>query len=66
VQSQTGHSCYEYIAVYVDDLALGMKDPQTFLTTLEAKHKFKLKGSGPINFHLGSANMKGCLMRNRR
>jgi len=62
VQSRTGHmrplmdnSCYEYIAVYVDNLlALGsMKDPQTFLTTLEAKHKFKLKGSGPINFHLG-------------
>ena len=47
------NSCYEYIAVYVDDLALGMKDPQTFLTTLETKHKFKLKGSGPINFHLG-------------
>ena len=44
---------YEYIAVYVDDLALAMKDPKEFTNTLEKKHKFKLKGTGPISFHLG-------------
>jgi len=46
-------SSYEYVAVYVDDLALGMKKPQEFLKVLETKYKFKLKGSGPIAFHLG-------------
>jgi hypothetical protein len=46
-------SCYEMIAVYVDDLAIGMKDPESFLKVLADKYKFKLKGSGPINFHLG-------------
>ena len=46
-------SCYEMVAVYVDDLAIGMKDPKSFLTMLMDKHKFKLKGSGPISFHLG-------------
>jgi hypothetical protein len=46
-------SCYEMIAVYVDDLALGMKDPKAFLEILENKYKFKLKGSGKIQFHLG-------------
>jgi Reverse transcriptase (RNA-dependent DNA polymerase) len=46
-------SCYEMVAVYVDNLAIGMKDPRRFLTMLVDKHKFKLKGSGPISFHLG-------------
>jgi len=41
------------VAVYVDDLAIGMKDPKPFLTMLTDKYKFKLKGSGPISFHLG-------------
>ena len=44
---------YEYVAVYVDDLAIGMKDPKEFITILEQKYKFKTKGSGPISFHLG-------------
>jgi hypothetical protein len=44
---------YEYVAVYVDDLALAMEDPKTFLDTLTSKYSFKLKGSGEINFHLG-------------
>ena len=46
-------SCYELVAVYVDDLAFGMKDPKSFIGTLEGKYSFKLKGSGPISFHLG-------------
>jgi len=44
---------YEYIAVYVDDLALAMENPQEFLDILMKKYNFKLKGSGPISFHLG-------------
>ena len=44
---------YEYVAVYVDDLALALEKPQEFLDTLTGKYNFKLKGSGPISFHLG-------------
>ena len=46
-------SHYEYIAVYVDDLAICMKDQKSFCDTLKEKYKLKLKGVGPINYHLG-------------
>jgi hypothetical protein len=36
---------YEYIAVYVDDLAIAMENPKEFTDELENKHKFKLKGT---------------------
>ena len=44
---------YEYVAVYVDDLAMALKDPQAFVKILKDKYNFKLKGTGPIAFHLG-------------
>jgi phage anti-repressor protein len=44
---------YEYIAVYVDDLAIAMTNLKEFTDILETRHKFKLKGTGPITFHLG-------------
>jgi hypothetical protein len=53
IRSSSDQSCYEMIAVYVDDLALGMKNPEAFLKILGDKYKFKLKGSGRIKFHLG-------------
>jgi Reverse transcriptase (RNA-dependent DNA polymerase) len=46
-------SIYEYIAVYVDDLVIAMKKPKELTDILEKQHKFKLKGTGPISFHLG-------------
>ena len=44
---------YKYVAVYVLDLALALKDPAGFVKKLEEKIKFKLKGTGPMSFHLG-------------
>jgi hypothetical protein len=44
---------YEYIAMYVDDLAIGSKAPKEITDELENTYKFKLKGTGPIEFHLG-------------
>jgi hypothetical protein len=38
---------------YVDDLAIAMKDPKELTDILEKQHKFTLKGTGPITFHLG-------------
>ena len=50
--SKTGNH-YEYVAVYVDDLALVLDKPQEFTQFLENEYNFKLKGTGPITFHLG-------------
>jgi hypothetical protein len=44
---------YEYVAVYVDDLAIAMKDPIEFVNILENVHQFKTNGTGPVSFHLG-------------
>ena len=44
---------YEYIAVYVDDLAICMKDPKAFCDALKEEYKLKLKGVGPLSYHLG-------------
>ena len=44
---------YEYIAVYVDDLAIASKDPKEIIRALKEDHKYKLKGVGEISFHLG-------------
>jgi hypothetical protein len=44
---------YEYIAVYVDDLAIVAKDPKSITDILTNKYKYKLKGVGPIDYHLG-------------
>jgi hypothetical protein len=44
---------YEYIAVYVDDLAIAAKDPKAIVDILTNKYGYKLKGTGEISFHLG-------------
>ena len=44
---------YEYIVTYVDDLAICSKDPQAIITALTDKYGYKLKGTGPIAYHLG-------------
>ena len=44
---------YEYIAVYVDDLMIASKQAQKIIDELTGKHKFQLKGTGAVSFHLG-------------
>jgi hypothetical protein len=44
---------YKYVAVYVEDLTITMIDPEAFAKVLIDKYNFKLKGTGPISFHLG-------------
>jgi histone deacetylase 1/2 len=44
---------YEYICVYVDDLIIASANPQQIADTLQNKHEFSLKGTGPIHYHLG-------------
>jgi hypothetical protein len=45
---------YEYIVVYVDDLGIASLVPQQIADTLLTIYGFKLKGTGPITFHLGN------------
>ena len=45
---------YEYIEVYVDDLALALVDPKKFMNILQDKRGFHLKGTGLLEFHLGA------------
>ena len=44
---------YEFIDVYVDDLAIYVLRPKEFTHFLINISKFRLKGTGPITFHLG-------------
>ena len=44
---------YEYIAVHVDDLCILSKDPKAITDMLTEQYVFKLKGTGPIDYHLG-------------
>ena len=44
---------HEYVMVYVDDLAVALKDPKTFMDLLINRYHFKLKGVGPLSYYLG-------------
>ena len=58
MRPEQGGTCYEYIAVYVDDLAIAAKDPQAFCNELKKKYNLKLKGVGPLEYHLGCTYKK--------
>ena len=45
---------YEYIAVYVDDLCIVAQDPKQIINILKSKYKLKVKGDGPLTYHLGA------------
>ena len=53
MRPEPGDTCYEYIAVYVDDLTIAAKDPLAFCNELKKKYNLKLKGVGPLEYHLG-------------
>jgi hypothetical protein len=46
-------NAYEYIAVYVDDLAIVARDPKGICDLLMTKYLYKLKGVEAIKYHLG-------------
>ena len=52
MRPEPGGTCYEYIAVYVDDLAIAAKDPQAFCNELKKRYNLKLKGVGHLEYHL--------------
>ena len=58
MRPEPGGTCYEYKAVYVDDLAIVAKDPQAFCNELKKRYNLKLKGVGPLEYHLGCTYKK--------
>jgi hypothetical protein len=50
---------YEYIAVYVDDLALSLQDLQAFIDTLTTKFMFNLKGTSTLECYLACDFFRG-------
>ena len=58
MRPEPGGTCYEYIAVYVDDLAIAAKDPQAFCNEHKKKYNLKRKGVGPLEYHLGCTYKK--------
>ena len=44
---------YEYVAIYVDDLLIACTCASEFIHTLKTKHNLKIKGDGPLKYHLG-------------
>jgi len=53
VWMRKGENAYEYIAVYVDDLCIAAINPAGIIKELKEKYNYKLKGDGPLTFHLG-------------
>ena len=46
--------CYEYIAVYVDDLCIAAESPSTIIDIFKTKCHSKVKGDGKLSYHLGT------------
>ena len=44
---------YEHIGSCVDDLMIASRMPSSIIDDVVNKHKFKLKGTGSVTFHLG-------------
>ena len=60
---------YEYVSVFVDDLEVASKDPESIMKMLTDDYKFKLKGTGPLEFYLGCGfhhDSHGTLCQNPR
>ena len=50
--------CYEYIAVYVDDLCIAAESPSAIIQIFKSKYHLKVKGDGQLTYHLGADNIE--------
>ena len=46
--------CYEYIAVYVDDLCIAAESLSTIIQIFKSKYHLKVNVEGKLTYHLGS------------
>ena len=54
VEKNSKLNLYEYIAVYVDDLCIATQNPKELISILKSKYHLKVKGDGPLTYHLGA------------
>ena len=52
-QESTNLRCYEYIAVYVDDLYIAAESPSAIIQIFKSKYHLKVKGDGKLTYHQG-------------
>ena len=50
--------CYEYIAVYVDDLCIAAESPRANIQIVKSKYLLKVKGDGKLTYHLLLTTLK--------
>ena len=58
MRPEPGGTCYEYIAVYVDDLAIAAKDPQAFCNELKKSTISSSKVLDPLSTILAAHTRK--------
>ena len=46
--------CYEYIAVYIDEMCIAAETPSAIIDIFKTKYHLKVKGDGKVNYHLGT------------
>ena len=46
--------CYEYIAVYVDDLCIAAESPSAIIQIFKSKYHLNVKEDGRLTYHLGA------------
>ena len=46
--------CYEYIAVYVDNLCIAAESPSAIIQIFNSKYHLKVKRDGKLTYHLGA------------
>ena len=46
--------CYEYIAVFVDDLCIAAESPSAIIDIFKTKYHLKVKGDGKLSYHWGA------------
>ena len=46
--------CYEYSAVYVDDLFIVAESRSAIIDSFKTKYNLKVKGDGELSYHLGA------------
>ena len=46
--------CYEYIAVYVDDLCIAAESQSAIIDSFKAKYHLKVKRDGKLSYNLGA------------
>ena len=52
LQKSPNLKCFEYIAVYVDDLHIAAESPRTIIDISKTKYHLKVKEGGKLSYHL--------------